>query len=331
VRVLDQSRIGPILCGDPRDLGEGPPVTALLVQNTNPLMVAPETNKVRQGFARDDLFACVHEQFLTETAAMADIVLPATTFLEHDDLYTASGHNTLQVVRKAIEPLDDARSNHFVICALAKRLGAEHPGFEMSAWEMIGATLEASGLPDAETLHAAQWWDCAPSNDEMHFRNGFPHADGRFHFKPDWARAGSDHQGLPRLPGHHDVIDAADRERPFRLVTAPARNYLNSSFTETPTSRAREGRPTVKIHPQACARLGVADGDRLRLGNARGTVVVHAEVFDGVQPEVVVVESLWPNAAFEEGIGINALTSAEPGRPRGGAVFHDTAIWIRPA
>ncbi len=331
VRVLDQSRIGPILCGDPQDLGEGPPVTALLVQNTNPLMVAPETNKVRQGFARDDLFACVHEQFLTETAAMADIVLPATTFLEHDDLYTASGHNTLQVVRKAIEPLDDARSNHFVICALAKRLGAEHPGFEMSAWEMIGATLEASGLPDAETLHAARWWDCAPSDDEMHFRNGFPHADGRFHFKPDWARAGSDHQGLPRLPGHHDVIDAADRERPFRLVTAPARNYLNSSFTETPTSRAREGRPTVKIHPQACARLGVADGDRLRLGNARGTVVVHAEVFDGVQPEVVVVESLWPNAAFEEGTGINALTSAEPGRPRGGAVFHDTAIWIRPA
>ena len=331
LRLLDQSRIGPILCGDPRDLGEGPPVTALLVQNTNPMMVAPETNKVRRGFARDDLFACVHEQFLTETAAMADIVLPATTFLEHDDLYMASGHNTLQVVRKAIEPLADTRPNHFVICELAKRLGAEHPGFEMSAWELIEATLEASGLPDAATIHGAQWWDCTPSDDEMHFRNGFPHADGKFHFKPDWSKSGNDHEGLPPLPGHHDVIDAAGGARPFRLVTAPARNYLNSSFTETPTSRAREGRPTVKIHPEACARLGVADGDRLRLGNERGTVVVHAEIFDGVQPEVAVVESLWPNAAFEEGIGINALTSAEPGRPRGGAVFHDTAIWIRPA
>jgi anaerobic selenocysteine-containing dehydrogenase len=165
----------------------------------------------------------------------------------------------------------------------------------------------------------------------MHFRNGFPHADGKFHFKPDWSLVGDDLDGLPRLPGHHDVIDAADTERPFRMVTAPARNYLNSSFTETPTSRAREGRPTVKIHPEACARLGVADGGRLRLGNDRGTVVVHAEVFDGLQPEVVVVEGIWPNAAFEEGIGINALTSAEPGRPRGGAVFHDTAIWIRPA
>ena len=331
VRVLDQSRIGPILCGEPGDLGSGPPVTALLVQNTNPMMVAPETNKVRDGFARPDLFACVHEQFLTETAAMADIVLPATTFLEHDDLYMASGHNTLQVTRKAIEPLSDARSNHFVICELAKRLGAEHPGFEMSAWELIEATLEASGLPDAETLHAAHWWDCALSDDEMHFRDGFPHADGRFHFRPDWSKSGNDFEGLPRLPGHHDVIDAADAARPFRLVTAPARNYLNSSFTETPTSRAREGRPTVKIHPEACAKLGVADGDRLRLGNARGSVVVHAEAFDGVQPDVVVVESLWPNAAFEEGIGINALTSAEPGRPRGGAVFHDTAIWIRRA
>jgi len=137
VRLLDQARIGPILCGDPRDLGAGPPVTALLVQNTNPLMVAPETNKVRQGFARDDLFTCVHEQFLTETAAMADIVLPATTFLEHDDLYMASGHNTLQVVRKTIEPLAEARSNHFVICELARRLGAEHAGFEMSAWELM--------------------------------------------------------------------------------------------------------------------------------------------------------------------------------------------------
>ncbi len=331
VRVLDQSRIGPILCGDPRDLGEGPPVTALLVQNTNPLMVAPDTNKVRRGFARPDLFTCVHEQFLTETAAMADIVLPATTFLEHDDLYMASGHNTLQVVRKVVEPLEDARPNHFVICELAKRLGAEHPGFEMSAWEMIEATLKASGLPDAATIHDAQWWDCALSDDEMHFRNGFPHADGRFHFKPDWSRVGNDFEGLPRLPGHHDAIDAADGERPFRLVTAPARNYLNSSFSETPTSRAKEGRPTVKIHPEACSKLGIADGDRLRLGNDRGTVVVFAEVFDGLQPEVVVVEGLWPNAAFEEGIGINALTSAEPGRPRGGAVFHDTAIWIRPA
>ena len=330
-RLLDQSRIGPILCGDKRDLGEGPPVTALLIQNSNPAAVAPESARVREGFARDDLFTCVHEQFMTDTAAMADILLPAPTFLEYDDMYTGSGHNYLQVVRKVIEPYAECRANHAVICALAKRLGAEHPGFDMTEWEMIDATLKASNLPDAETIHVARWWDCSGSFEEMHFLNGFPHADGRFHFKPDWSQVGRDHAVMPRLPGHFDNIEATDDEHPFRLVTAPARNFLNSSFTETPTSLAREGRPTVKIHPDACARLGIGEGARLRIGNRRGSIVVHAQVFDGLQPEVVVVESVWPNGAFEEGAGINTLTSAEPGPPRGGAVFHDTAVWLRPA
>src|SRR6202035_3558231 len=127
IRILDQSRIGPILAGDRRDLGDGPPVTALLIQNTNPMVVSHDSGRVRQGFRRDDLFVCVHEQFMTETAAMADIVLPATTFLEHDDIYTSSGHTHLQLARKVVEPQGEARTNHFVICELARRLGAKHP------------------------------------------------------------------------------------------------------------------------------------------------------------------------------------------------------------
>jgi len=114
-------------------------------------------------------------------------------------------------------------------------------------------------------------------------------------------------------------------------VAAPARQFLNSTFTETPGSLAREGRPTVLIHPADCTRLGVVEGSRVRLGNRRGNIVVHARPFDGLQPGVVVVESIWPNAAFEEGSGINTLTSADAGPPKGGAVFHDTAIWIRAA
>jgi anaerobic selenocysteine-containing dehydrogenase len=136
---------------------------------------------------------------------------------------------------------------------------------------------------------------------------------------------------MPRLPDHWDVIEEANDEMPFRLVTAPARHYLNSTFNETPTSRRREGRPSVMLHPDDAAALGIADGDRVRLGNPRGDLVIHAALFDGVQRGVVIVESIWPNAAFEEGMGINVLTGADPVAPVGGAAFHDNRIWIRPA
>jgi anaerobic selenocysteine-containing dehydrogenase len=329
VRVLDQSRIGPILCGCETDLQGGPPIAALFIQNTNPMVVAPESLNVRRGFEREDLFVCVHEQFMTETAAMADIVLPATTFLEHDDIYKGGGHTYLQVTRKVIEPYADSRSNHWVICELAKRLGAKHPGFEMTAWELIEATLKRSGWPDAETMYRNHWHDCALDFETAHFLNGFETPDKRFHFKPDWARVGKVHAGMPALPDHVSTIDEANAEHPFRLVAAPARNYLNTTFTETPTSIKREVRPTVLIHPRDCEALGIDTDDRVRLGNRLASVVVHAKRFDGVQSGVVIVESIWPNHAFEEGLGINALVSADPGPPDGGAVFHDTAIWIK--
>jgi anaerobic selenocysteine-containing dehydrogenase len=331
VRLLDQSRLGPILGGDRRDLGDGPPVTALFIQNTNPMVVCPELGKVHAGFRRDDLFVCVHEQFLTETAAMADIVLPATTFLEHDDIYIAGGHSHLYVTRRVIEPHAECRPNHWVLCQLARRLGAEHPGFALSEWEIIDRTLAASGLPGADAVHERRWLDCVLDHETMHFLNGFDHPDGRFRFRPDWAAVGCDGGAMPRLPDHLAVIDAADAEHPFRLVTAPARQFLNTSFTETPGSRAREGRPTALIHPEDLRALGVGAGDTVRLGNRRASIVVHAKPFDGLQRGVAVVESIWPNRDFIEGIGVNALVSADPGPPKGGAVFHDTAVWIRPA
>ena len=133
------------------------------------------------------------------------------------------------------------------------------------------------------------------------------------------------------MPDHQAIIDEADEDRAYRLVAAPARNYLNSSFTETPTSQKREHRPAVMIHPEDCAELGLSGGDLARLGNDQGSLVLHVKVFDGLQRGVIVVESIWPNAAFIEGKGINTLISADPGPPRGGAVFHDTAVWVRPA
>jgi len=335
-RILDQSRIGPILTGDKTDLGDGPPVDALLIQNTNPMVVSPESALVHQGFARDDLFVCVHEQFMTETAAMADVVLPATTFLEHDDIYTAGAHTFLQLHRPVVPPYAECRSNHEVHCGLAERLGAQHRGFKMSASEIIAETLRLSNLPGPEEFVEGTWLDCAQPFETAHFLDGFAHLDKKFHFRANWRSVagpmhGRDLGALPEFPDHVASIDDGDPEQPFRMVPAPSRSFLNTSFNNTPSGIAREGRPTVLIHPQALNDLGLHDGDRVRIGNAKGSVVVHARAFDGLQKRVVIVEGVWPNAAFEEGIGINLLTSADPGPPQGGAVFHDTSVWLRPA
>jgi anaerobic selenocysteine-containing dehydrogenase len=271
----------------------------------------------------------VHEQFMTETAAFADIVLPATTFVEHDDFYTASGHTYFQVTKKVIEPPGECRENHAVISALARRLGARHPGFDMTAWEIMDSTLKQSGMWDAETNWRRGGQDYALPFDKAHFLDGFETADRKFHFRPDWSRFGGRWREMPSLPDHFDVIDNATADRPFRLVAAPARTFLNSTFTETPGSLKREKRPTALMHPDDCAALGVAAGERVTLGNERGAVVVHVEPRDGQQRGVVIVEGVWPRKYFATGIGINALTSSDPGYPHGGAVFHDTAVWIR--
>ncbi|MGH7277267.1 MAG: molybdopterin oxidoreductase family protein [Candidatus Rokuibacteriota bacterium] len=331
IRALDQSRLGAILTGDGDALHGGPPVTAMLVQNTNPAMVCPDLNRVHRGLAREDLFLCVHEQFLTETAAFADIVLPATTFVEHDDFYTASGHTYFQVTKKVIEPPGECRENHAVIGALARRLGATHRGFAMTAWEIMDETLRRSGMWDAETNWRRGGQDHVLPFEKAHFLDGFETVDRKFHFRADWSRFGGRWREMPALPDHFDVIDNPTADKPFRLVAAPARTFLNSTFTETPSSLKRERRPTALLHPDDCAALGVTTGDRLTLGNERGAVVVHAEARDGQQRGVVIVEGVWPNKYFENGIGINALTSSDPGYPHGGAVFHDTAVWIRKA
>jgi anaerobic selenocysteine-containing dehydrogenase len=268
---------------------------------------------------------------MTETAAMADIVLPATTFLEHDDIYTAGGHTFLQIGRAAVPPHAECRSNHDVICALGKRLGGTHPGFDMTAFELIEQMLQASGLPGADAFENGTWLDCWAGFETGHFLDGFGHADKKFHFRANWAALGSNAARLPAFPDHVAIIDDGDSERRFRLVPAPSRSFLNSSFNNTPSSIAREGRPTALVHPETLSALGLADGDRIRLGNDKGSVVAHARTFDGLQPRVVVVEGLWPNHAFEEGVGINLLASADPGLPNGGAVFHDTSVWLRPA
>ena len=336
VRRLHQSRIGAALTGEAEALAGGGPIKALFIQNTNPMVVAPDQEKVRRGFSRDDLFTIVHEQFLTDTARMADIVLPATMFMEHDDIYTASAHQYLQFGPKLIEPPGGCRSNHEVVCELSKRLGAEHRGFAMTSREIIDEMLRVSGRGTLAELEAARWLDCRPDFAQAHYLDGFGHKDGKFHFRADWAATPYAHNGLkgdwaamPTLPDHWPVNEAAGGEFPFKLATSPARSFLNSSFNGGVTSRAREGRPTALIHPQDAAQLGVEDGAILRLGNGRGSVRLHAKVSQTVRPGVIVSEGLWENRDFLDGRGINTLTSDESVAPFGGAAFHDIRVWAK--
>ena len=336
-RNLDMSEIGPILTGDEMALKHGGPVKALLIQNTNPLVVAPEQEKVRQGFLRDDLFTVVHEQFMTETAELADIVLPATMFLEHEDFYTRGGHTRILYGPKIIEAPGETRSNQFVINELAKRLGVGMlESFQTTDKEMVLDTFARSGIDAAEIVKTG-FVEKFQGEEQSHFRNGFSWPDKKYRFKPDWAetQAGKDVDlvcnpiELPLYADWWDVNERADKQHPFKLATSPARGYLNTSFNETPGSQKREKVPTLLLHPDDAREIGVGKGDHVQVGNDRGETVLTVTLFDGLQRGVVVAESLHPNKMHKGGKGINTLIGSDPVPPFGGAAFHDAAVWLK--
>ncbi|UVC10682.1 molybdopterin oxidoreductase family protein [Rhizobium sp. TH2] len=342
IRHLAQTELGRILTGDKASLQGGPPVTAMLIQNTNPMNVMPEQRLVRQGFARDDLFVAVHEQFMTETADIADIVLPATMFVEHDDIYRAGGQSHILLGPKLVEAPENVRTNLFVIEELAKRLDvSDMPGFGLTERQHIDAILSPADLPSYEELAADKWFDRQPDFETAHYLNGFAQPDGKFRFKPDWkGQRGPTRppesmglmgpvDTLPTFPDYWASIEETDAAHPYRLATPPARNYLNSTFAETKTSREKEGRPELMISPADAARAGIATGDIVTIGNARASIRIHARVTDLTKPGVVLAEGLWPNKAHLDGEGINVLTSAEAAAPYGGVGLHDNHVWLR--
>jgi anaerobic selenocysteine-containing dehydrogenase len=168
-----------------------------------------------------------------------------------------------------------------------------------------------------------RWLDCALPFEQAHCLDGFGHG-GRFRFAPDWGR-----DDMPALPDYWTAIEVATAETPFRLITPPSRHFLNSTFNDTPTSRTQAGRPSALIHADDAAALNVTDGGLVRLGNRRGSVLVHARVTDGIARGVVAVEGIWANEDFIEGIGINRLVGSTPVAPAGGAAFHDSAVWVK--
>ena len=336
-RELDMSEIGKVLTGDAAALKHGGPVKALFIQNTNPVNVAPEQGLTSAGFAREDLFTVVHEQFMTDTAKMADIVLPATMFLEHNDYYRRGGHTRLLYGPKVIEAPGECRSNFEVVNELLRRLGADHASMHLTDREMVAETFRRSGFGELDEIEKTGFIENPQPVSKAHFADGFAWPDGRYRFEPNWKGVAAmggytwvcDPKEMPRFADHWDVTEPANAETPFRLATSPARAFLNSSFSETAGSQKRHPEPSVLIHSADAAELGIADGDMVLLGNRRGEVPLRSSYFDGMQRGVLIAEGIHPNAAHRNGAGINTLIGSDPVKPFGGVAFHDTTVWVR--
>ena len=200
----------------------------------------------------------------------------------------------------------------------------------MTEREHIDDALRRGGLGGLEAIENRDWIDRALPFEDAHFLRGFPNATGRFRFKPDWAAIGPQASRMPAVADWMDDYERTDDSHPLKLVTPPARHFLNSTFTETPTSREKEGGagPSVRIHLLTAGAYGVSEGTRGRIGNKRGSVVVCATLDDGQLPKLV-VEGVWPASSFEEERGINTLVGEDPVPPNGGVAFHDIAVWLR--
>ena len=280
----------------------GPRIEAVVVYNSNPVAVAPESARVAAGFAREDLFTVVLEHFLTDTADHADYVLPATTQLEHWDAHTAYGHTWAMLNEPAIAPLGQARSNASIFRALAGRMGFAEDCF-LDDDETMARGAFAAELVDAAALRA-QGWVRLPIADAPFADGGFPTASGK-------AQADAPGLGLPdHVPNHECTISAPAlaARYPLAMISPPARHFLNSSFVNVPSLRAAEREPLLEIHPQDAAARGIAAGAVVHIFNDRGEYRCKADVSERARPGVVVGLGVWWRKFGLAGTNVNQLT-----------------------
>lgn len=298
-----------------------PPVKVLFVYNCNPACVCPDASMVRQGLRRDDLFTVVHEQVMTPTARYADLLLPATTFLENRDLYAAYGHFHLGVTSPVIEPVGEARSNFDLFQALAARMGFTEAPFRQSLDERIADYLGSlQGLPPGCGL--SEIMDGNYIRSTRHRQDGRVLAgNGRFRFS---AGGGPGKAGVCHLTRAGESADPDLLCRfPFRLIVPPHADLLNSTFGERFPGRLQE----VLIHPEDAKRWSVAEGERILLKNQRGGCSGTARLSPDTRPGVLVAEGMfWP--VGEEDSGINDLTSQKVADMGGGATFHESLVTL---
>ncbi|MGC2299460.1 MAG: molybdopterin-dependent oxidoreductase, partial [Acidobacteriaceae bacterium] len=303
---------------------DGPPVHALFVYNSNPAAVAPDQSAVLRGLARPDLFTVVHEQFFTDTADYADVLLPATTFLEHKDIQGAYGHYYVQLSEQAIEPLGEARPNVWLFSQLAQRMGFTEPCFGDTPDDLIAQALHVDD-PDnqhpwlagitAGTLHAAGGaqrlrFEEDPGERFLPFAEGpFQTPSGRIEFYSASLAA----QGIDPLPAFRPAPESrhtTERDRyPLEFLPRKADNYMNSTFPNLPGHRAMESayNGILEIHADDAGARGIADGDIVDVFNDRGSIPLQAHVNGAVRPGVVAARLNW-NKLSADGHNVNLLT-----------------------
>ncbi|MBC7909849.1 MAG: molybdopterin oxidoreductase family protein, partial [Pyrinomonadaceae bacterium] len=329
-RMLNMSALGDVLTKT-----NDPPVRALYVYNSNPAAVAPDQANVLEGLRREDLFTVVHELFMTDTCDYADIVLPATSQLEHFDLHKAYGHFYLAVNERAIEPLHEAKQNTEVFRLLAARLDFAEACFKDSDEEIARQALEVShpsleGIT-LEGLRERGWMRLNLKEDYAPFAEGnFPTPSGKCELFSEKLET----EGLPAVP---DFIPPRESRAsapelaakfPLALISPAAHAFLNSSFANLPKQLKQELRPFVEIHPADATARGLEDGMRVRLFNERGSCELYAVVTTRAREGVVVSPSVWWNKLSPGGTNINQLTSQTLTDMGGGATFYDALVEV---
>jgi anaerobic selenocysteine-containing dehydrogenase len=298
----------------------------MVVYNSNPVAVAPDSSKVVQGFAREDLFTVVLEHFQTDTADYADYILPATTQLEHWDVHLSYGHTDVLLNRPAIATVGDARPNTQIFRELAARMGFADAGFLDPCFAETDESLcrAAYGPAVDFELLLRQGFATLAMPDAPFAQGGFPTPSGRCEFFSERLQA-QDQDGLPDHVPNHEVAGSS-AEFPLVMISPPARNFLNSTFVNVKSLRDIEGEPIVEMHADDAQARAIQSGDVVRVFNARGDYVCKAVVSRRARPGVVNGLGVWWRKLGLAGTNVNQLTSQKLTDMGAGPTFYDCLV-----
>lgn len=334
-RTINMTTIGDDLL-KPASPEFGPQVEAVIVYNANPLAIAPDSAKVQQGFEREDLFTVVLEQFQTDSADYADILLPATTQLEHVDAHLAYGHLYMMANNAAISPMGEAKPNSEIFRLLAARMGLTDPCFLESDDELAAQAFDKTHTRaihfDWESLKQ-KGWQKLNMPDAPFAEGGFPTPSGKCEFYSSTMA----NDGLDPLPAYIAPYESAAsnpelaKKYPLGMISPPARNFLNSTFVNVQSLRATEGEPHLDIHPNDAAARGIAHGDMARIFNDRGSFIAKARVTEKARPGLVVGLSIWWKKLSKDGKNANEVTSQRLTDMGRAPTFYDTLVQVEKA